>query len=114
MSKAGHRRMTKAVEILGDCYCRLQPSPIAGIGVFAIRTIPRGTDPFRLPARYAKPGYMRLTEPELVSLPPGLAALIHTLFLPDERGALHIPTCGTNLVYLNHYLNHSPCPNMRT
>jgi uncharacterized protein len=100
--------------VLGDCYCRLQPSRIAGIGVFAIRTIPRGTDPFRLPARYARPGYMRVTEAERAALPPGLAELIHALFLPDDDGRLHVPTCGTNLVYLNHYLNHSPRPNMGT
>src|SRR3989338_4757377 len=28
-------------------YCRLQPSSIHGIGVFAIRDIPKGTDPFQ-------------------------------------------------------------------
>ena len=27
-------------------YCRLRPSPIHGVGVFAIRAIPTGVDPF--------------------------------------------------------------------
>jgi uncharacterized protein len=106
-------RAERVRRVLDCCYCRLQPSPIAGIGVFAVRAIPRGTDPFRLMPRYARPGYVAVTEEEIAALPAGLAALIRALFLPTE-GRLHLPTSGTNLVPLNHYLNHSPRPNMRT
>ena len=45
--------------VLADCYCRLQPSSIHGIGVFAIRDIPRRTNPFGTLKRYARPGYVR-------------------------------------------------------
>lgn len=31
---------------LEDTYCRLKPSPLHGIGVFAIRDIPKGTNVF--------------------------------------------------------------------
>jgi hypothetical protein len=27
---------------------------------------------------------------------------------------MYVPTCGTNVIYLNAYLNHSTRPNMRT
>ena len=56
---------------------------------------------------------MHVTEDEIAELPAGLAALIRSLFLPSE-GKLIIPTCGTNLVNLACYLNHSPQPNIRT
>jgi hypothetical protein len=100
--------------VLGDCYCRLQPSPIAGIGVFAIRPIPRGANPFRVMPRYARPGYVRISEAEIAALPAGLADLLHALFLPEDDGTTWLPTSGTNIVWLNHYLNHAARPNMRT
>lgn len=100
-------------KVLADCYCRLQPSAIHGIGVFAIRNIPRGKNPFQMLPRYARPGYMRITEEELEALPRGLAGTIRALFVPTD-GAMYIPTCGTNLVYLIAYLNHSNAPNLRT
>jgi len=31
---------------LEQVYCRLAPSPIHGIGIFAIKDIPKGTNPF--------------------------------------------------------------------
>lgn len=99
--------------VLADCYCRLQPSPIHGIGVFAIRNIPRGRNPFQTLPRYARPGYVRVTDAELDALPPRLAGTIRALFVPAD-GTMHIPTCGTNVVYLIAYLNHSATPNLRT
>jgi hypothetical protein len=99
--------------VLGDCYCQLQPSPIHGIGVFAIRDIPKGRNPFRTLPKYATTGFVRATEPELAALPPPLAALIRALFIPTA-GKLYVPTCGLNIIYLDTYLNHSPHPNLRT
>ena len=107
------KRAALVQQVLASCYCRLQPSPIAGIGVFAIRPIRRGLNPFRVIGRYANPGHMHVTEDEIAKLPAGLAALIRSLFLPSE-GKLIIPTCGTNLVNLACYLNHSPQPNIHT
>lgn len=100
-------------DVLADCYCRLQPSTLHGIGVFAVRDIPRNKNPFRMLARYARPGYVRITEEELEALPHGLAGTIRALFVPTD-GAMYVPTCGTNLVYLIAYLNHSDMPNLRT
>ena len=99
--------------VLRDCYCRLQPSKVDGIGVFAIRNIPSGVDPFKTIAKYAQPGYVRITEDELDGLPSGVSRLLRALFVPSE-GKMYVPTCGTNVIYLNAYLNHSSRPNMRT
>jgi len=99
--------------VLRDCYCRLQPSRLHGIGVFAVRDIPSGTDPFRTLPKYAQPGYVRITDAELDALPPKLGELIRVLFVPTD-GKMYVPTCGLNVVYLNAFLNHSTRPNMRT
>ena len=100
--------------VLADCYCQLQPSPIHGIGVFAIRDIAKGRNPFKTLTKYAMPGTVRVTEEELAILPPKIAALIRTLFVPTTEGKLHIPTCGLNVIYLDTYINHSPDPNLQT
>jgi hypothetical protein len=107
------KRSSLVKQVLGDCYCRLRPSAIHGIGVFAIRDIPRGKNPFGLLARYARPGYVRITQEELDALPRGLARTIRALFVPTD-GTMYLPTCGTNLVHLLAYLNHSAEPNLRT
>lgn len=99
--------------VLADCYCQLQPSPIHGVGVFAIRDIPKGRNPFRTMAKYATTGFVRASEEDLAALPPRLAALIRALFVPTA-GKLYVPTCGLNIIYLDTYLNHSPHPNLRT
>jgi hypothetical protein len=99
--------------VLSQCYCRLQPSGIHGIGVFAVRDIPRRKNPFLTMPRYAQSGLVRITDSELQKLPPGLAATLQALFIPTD-GVLHIPTSGTNVVHIAAYLNHSTTPNLRT
>jgi SET domain-containing protein len=99
--------------VLGDCYCRLQPSKIHGIGVFAVRDIPKGRNPFKTIPKYGDIGYVRITEDELDALPPRLSQLIQELFIPTN-GIMRIPNYGLNVIHLNGYLNHSIKPNMRT
>ena len=81
--------------------------------MFAIRNIPGGVDPFKTIAKYAQPGYVRITEDELDGLPSGVSRLLRALFVRSE-GKMYVPTCGTNVIYLIAYLNHSSRPNMRT
>src|SRR5215469_14211287 len=92
--------------VLADCYCRLAPSTIHGIGVFAVRNIPRGKNPINIHSKYSRPGYVRITNDELNALPLKLYQMIHSLFVPTDE-EMWLPSCGTNVVYLNSYLNHS-------
>ena len=110
---AGMKRADLLRRVLADCYCQLQPSPIHGVGVFAIRDIPRNQNPFRTLAKYATTGFVRATEEDLAAVPPRLAALIRALFVPSA-GRMYVPTCGLNIIYLDTYINHSPHPNLRT
>ena len=99
--------------VLRNCYCRLQPSNIHGIGVFAVSDIPKGRNPFRMIPKYGDIGYVRITEDELDALPPKLSELIRDLFIPTDK-RMHVPNHGMNMINLNCYLNHSATPNMRT
>jgi hypothetical protein len=106
-------RAQRLKRVLGDCHCRLQPSKIDGIGVFAVRDIPKGKNPFKTLPKYGDIGYVRITEAELDALAPKLADAIRALFIPTN-GVMHVPNHGMNVVHLNCYLNHSTEPNMRT
>ena len=99
--------------VLADCFCQLQPSPILGVGVFAIRKIPQGRNPFRTLAKYATTGLVRVTEDGLTALPPKLAALIRALFVPTAN-KLYVPTSGLNVIQLCAYINHATRTNLRT
>jgi hypothetical protein len=107
------KRVKLLHRVLSHCYCRLQPSGIHGIGVFAIKDIPRRKNPFLTMPRYARTGRVRITDSELRKLPPKLSAMIQALFIPTD-GVLHIPTSGTNIVHIAAYLNHSTTPNLGT
>lgn len=107
------RRSELLRKVLANCYCRLETSPIHGIGVFAVRNIPRGTNPFGTLLKYSRPGYVGITDEELDALPLKLSCMIRALFVPTE-GKMYLPTSGTNVVYLVAYLNHSINPNLRT
>ena len=111
--RTGMKRPELLRQVLADCYCRLQPSPIHGIGVYAVRDIPKGRNPFKTLRKYSRPGYVRIADDELAALPPKLSGMIKALFVPTY-GRRYIPTCGTNFVYLLVYLNHSTAPNLRT
>jgi SET domain-containing protein len=99
--------------ILRESYCRLAPSPIHGVGVFAVRDIPKGIDPFAVGMRYPR-GWVAITPAEFERAPTDVRNLLASLFVPDADGAFRIPILGANLVDIDAYLNHSDRPNMRT
>jgi SET domain-containing protein len=107
------KRKSTVRRILGEAYCRLAPSPIHGVGVFAVRDIPKGVNPFGIGIRYPCSG-IEITPAELKRAPPGVRHLLASLFLPDDDGVFRVPVLGANLVDIGAYLNHSDRPNMRT
>jgi len=90
-------------------YCRLSASPIHGVGVFAIRDIPKGTNPFKV---MAPDDYYYYTEDELKSVSPGVMKLIDQ-FCYCVDGVYEIPKRSFNTLSLSVYLNHSKTPNLR-
>lgn len=107
-------RATSPQEILDQIgrhtYTRLGKSRIHGIGVFAIRTIPKGTDPFADGPEY---DYVEVPEAMVESLEEPVK-----LFLKDvcakENGVYWVPDIGLTGMGQGWYLNHSRRPNMGT
>jgi SET domain-containing protein len=89
-------------------YVMIQPSPLHGIGVFAIRDIPKGTrDMFS----QGVGEWIKLTIAEVEALPKHSRDLVENHCLFDED-FYYVPDYGFKLVDLVIYLNHSDTPNV--
>ena len=91
-----------------DTYVMIKPSPLHGIGVFAIRDIPKGTrDIFS----QGVGEWIKLTITEVEALPNHSRVLVENHCLFDE-GYYYVPDYGFKLVDLVIYLNQSETPNV--
>jgi SET domain-containing protein len=89
-------------------YVMIQPSPIHGIGVFAIRDIPKGTQDI-FSQGFGE--WIEVSREEVESLPEHSRALVENHCLFDEK-SYFIPEYGFKMVDLVIYLNHSETPNV--
>ena len=103
--------MTKE-ELLNDLqnetYVTLKTSPIHGIGVFAIRDIPKGCKHF-----FSKNigEWIKLPISDVEKLPAYSKELIETYCLYDDENYF-VPDYGFKVMDLVNYLNHSNTPNI--
>lgn len=88
----------------------LRPSPIHGIGVFAVADIPKGTQGF---FSDDKSEWIPLHKKEVDKLPQQSKALIenHCLYDSDHY---FVPEYGFRIVDLVVFLNHSEEPNVQS
>ena len=94
---------------LEDCYTRLALTE-HGVGVRAIRPIPKGTDPFLF---CPKIEVFELHKDELTSYPEAVVTLVKN-FCAREGDVYYVPKSGIDAIGKNYYLNHSSEPNMVT
>lgn len=87
--------------ILRETYCRLGVSDVHGIGVFAVRDIPKGVDPFRVGGRARD--WVEIKQHEFEGAPAGVRNVLTALFVADSDGLFRIPSLGTNLVDIGSY-----------
>ncbi|MEY3193835.1 MAG: hypothetical protein RI982_1631 [Bacteroidota bacterium] len=95
-------------ELANSTYVMIKPSPLHGIGVFAIRDIPKGTSNI-----FSKGvgDWIKVSKEEVDALPQHSKDLIENHCLFDED-FYFIPDYGFKLVDLVIYLNHSETPNV--
>ena len=92
-----------------ELYCELRPSTRHGIGVFAIRSIPKGIDPLISRLKYRE---LRLSHEQVETLPRAIQKTLTMFCYYDEKGFL-VPSTGLNIVEMAIYLNHDKQPNLR-
>jgi len=99
-------------ELVNNTYVVLRPSPIAGVGVFALRDIPRGCrDMFSKPD--PNDNWVKIPLKEVEQLPEHARFLIWNYCLFDEEN-YYVPDYGFKKVDLCVFLNHSDDANVRS
>ncbi len=95
-------------ELKSDTYVMIKPSPLDGIGVFAIRDIPKGCRNM-----FSKNigEWIKVPKPEVELLPAHSKTLIETYCLYDEENYF-VPDYGFKVMDLVNFLNHSDTPNI--
>jgi len=96
---------------LKNTYCRLKPSKIEGVGVFAVRNIPKGANPF-----YGAPAkkWRGIKPKDYKNLDKEIKKMIGDFFAMDKNGEFSIPECGLNGIDISFFLNMSDKPNVKT
>lgn len=92
-----------------EVYCKLGVSPVHGIGVFAVRPIPKGVQPLK---SYLNVREVNISKKLIKNLHKGVRQQIDT-FCYYNKKTVSIPTIGLNSFDLAVYLNHSKKPNLR-
>lgn len=103
--------MTFKQDLFERVFCRIKRSPIHGVGVFAIRPIPKGINPMQEWRKFefdAIDTQDILKDPEM---PESLKQLVVDM-CPENDGKFDIPPFSLNEIGLSYYLNHSATPNM--
>ncbi|HEX2848803.1 MAG TPA: SET domain-containing protein [Chitinophagaceae bacterium] len=95
-------------ELSQETYAALKPSAVHGIGVFAIRDIPKGC---RTIFSRNVGEWVKLPVAEVEKLPEHSRSLIETYCLYDETD-YYVPDYGFKVMDIVNYLNHSSDPNI--
>lgn len=89
-----------------DTYCRIGVSQIHGVGVIAIKQIPKGTNPFMITNKKGiKYDLVELSKKEVDGLPKNVKKIVTDFIGIDENGNYSIPYHGTNSLDISFYMN---------
>lgn len=94
-----------------NIYCRLQPSSVHGIGVFAIRDIPKGTEVFRNFLNWQLTPIPLDAVMKNKKIPKAVREFAYDLY-PVHKGKIYAYRSGLNAVDISFFLNHSDRPNV--
>lgn len=97
-------------ELTNNTFVMLRPSPVGGVGVFAIREIPKGCrSMFSNPDADEK--WIKISRQEMETLPTFAQDIVVNYCLFDED-AYFVPEKGFKKMDLSYYINHSDSPNI--
>ena len=99
------------LQSLKNTNCRIKPSPIEGVGVFAIKDIPKGTKLF---IGSPEKTFEAISVDELTDYEPEVVEMVKGFFASNEDGKYWIPEGGLNAIDISFFLNHSENPNVTT
>lgn len=98
-------------DLLENVYCRIGVSKIHGVGVIAIRDIPKGINPMleNRHADFEEIPALDIFDDKLI--PDSVKKLVKDM-CPQRGDVMDIPPFSLNEIGISFYLNHSNSPNM--
>jgi len=101
----------EVLENIKKTYCRIKVSKINGVGIFAIRNIPAGINPFK---GICKQKWIEMKLSDFKNLDRGILEMIDDFFVIEKNEKLLVPENGLNGMDISFFLNNSKNPNMET
>ena len=98
------------IKKIKNTYCRIKCSKIEGVGIFAIRDIPKGKDPF---FGCPKQKWQELTFNDYKKLDKEIIKMIDDFFVIEEDKSVYVPENGLNGMDISFFLNNSKNPNLK-
>ncbi len=98
-------------DLENNIYCRIQRSPIHGVGVFAIKNIPKGVNPF---VTYGDVDVIPVPEKEIMEnkkIPDAVKEMVKAFYV-IQNGAIYCDARSLNEINITYFLNHSNAPNL--
>lgn len=95
---------------LKNTYCRLKPSKVEGVGVFAVREIPKGKNPF---AGTAEKKWEKVLISDLKKIDKNVMKMVDDFFVIEKDGSVYIPEDGLNGIDISFFVNNSKKPNLK-
>jgi hypothetical protein len=107
-----YRKLVKNLQ--HDVYCRIKPDNFGGVGVFAIKDIPKGVNPFKVSgSNCIKFKTIDVPEDVINKLDPQVKKMVEAFYAFDsESGMYGIPYPGLNANDISFYMNESKKPNI--
>ena len=93
-----------------DIYCRIGVSKTHGVGVIAIRSIPKDTNPFKNLSK-EKEKAIELNDDDLKNVDIEVKKIIKDFF-GSQQDTYDVLYAGPNYLNISYYLNHSDNPNL--
>ena len=103
----------KLINNLDNTYVRIMTSKLHGVGVFAIKDIPKGTLPFQ--HTNSKCGINKFTKvhkDKLEGIDKSVIKMLDDFLGLDKDGFYDVPTEGLNSLDVSFYMNYSDKPNI--
>ncbi|MFH1192984.1 MAG: SET domain-containing protein [Candidatus Jorgensenbacteria bacterium] len=96
---------------LENTYCKIKPSSLQGVGVFAIRDIPATIDPFK---GIREQKWVEFNVSELRHLGKDIMKMIDDFCVIEKDKTVLISEYALNGMDISFFLNNSESPNLKT
>ena len=94
----------KTLKNLKNTYCRIGKSRVQGVGVIAIRNIPKNTDPF-YGVKIKR--WQKFSISDLKNIDKEVLKMIDSFFVIEKDKTVYIPEDGLNGMDISFFLNNS-------